>query len=204
MINIAIAEDQVMVRESLAALINSQEDMNVKVDVGEADELIAFAKDNSVDLALMDVITDNSSNGITAAAELKKAFPDIKIIIMTGLPEITFVDAAKKAGADGFIYKNVGSDTLLAAIRSTMKGYNTFPGESFEAKAGDYSFSEREIQVLRLVCEAKSRKEIASDLTLSEGTVKSIITSILDKTGYDSILKFAIFAVSNGYISPNL
>jgi DNA-binding NarL/FixJ family response regulator len=202
MINIAIAEDQVMVRESLVALINSQKDMHIQAGVSEAGEIISLHRDNPVDLALMDVITDNGSNGIVAAAELKKEFPAIKIIIMTGLPEITFVDAAKQAGVDSFIYKNVSSETLLSVIRSTMNGYRTYPGETNATKASAYAFTGREIEVLRLVCEAKGRKEIATQLAMSEGAVKAVITGILDKTGYDSILKFAIFAVSNGLITP--
>jgi DNA-binding NarL/FixJ family response regulator len=68
---------------------------------------------------------------------------------------------------------------------------------------GGFSFSETELSIVRLVCEAKSRTEIARELAMSESSVKSVITSILNKTGYDSIMKFALYAVANGYIIPN-
>jgi DNA-binding NarL/FixJ family response regulator len=125
-------------------------------------------------------------------------------MIMTGMPEITFINSAKKAGANSFIYKNVKSDMLLSTIRATMDGYRIFPNDSDSELLGGLSFTDTEIAILKLVCEAKGRKEIAGELAMSEGSVKAVISGILDKTGYDSILKFAVYAVSKGYIVPNV
>lgn len=204
MIKILIVEDQVVMRDSLANLIDGQEDMRVVGSIGNAAEAPEICKKAVPDLVLMDVCTDNNENGIAAAAEIRTWCPAIKIIIMTGMPEITYIENSRKAGVNSFLYKNVKGETLLAAIRSTMDGYGTFPSAVPSPLPGNLSFSDMEIAIIRLVCEAKSRKEIARELAMSEGSVKAAVTDILNKTGYDSIMKFAVFAVSKGYINPNV
>ena len=191
-------------RDSLANLINGQEDMRVVGSIGSAAQAPEICKKTSPDLVLMDVCTDNNESGITAAAAIRAQCPEVKLIIMTGMPEITYMESSKKAGVDSFLYKNVKSETMLATIRSTMDGYGTFPRESPSAIPGSPAFTDTEIAILRLVCEAKDRREIARELAMSEGSVKAVITNILNKTGYDSIMKFAVFAVSKGYINPNV
>ena len=104
---------------------------------------------------------------------------------------------------DSFVYKNVGTDELLAIIRSTMEGYSTFPLSKQRIIPDGVELTPVEIDILRLVCESKTR-EIAAELYLSEGTVKRRISEILAKTGYDNILRLAVHAVSNGLIVPGM
>lgn len=78
-------------------------------------------------MILMDVCTEHDSNGIVAAARIKEQLPECRIIIMTGMPEITFVDQAREAGVDSFVYKNVGIDELFAVMRSTLLATARFP-----------------------------------------------------------------------------
>lgn len=122
---------------------------------------------------------------------------------MTGMPEITFVDQAREAGVDSFVYKNVGIDELFAVMRSTLAGYCTFPA----AREHFFGYSSprrcRAID-LRLACEGKSRREIAAELFMSEGTIKRRISEILSKTGYDNIMRLAVHAVTEGSIVPNM
>lgn len=203
MIRIVLVEDQAMLRESLAIAIDAQEDMETICSLASATEALDAAREQSPDLMLMDVCTEDDASGIAAAAQIKRELPDIRVVVMTGIPEITFIEQARAAGADSFVYKNVSTAELLSIIRSTMEGYSTFPA----AQLGDETLEaldEEEIQILRLVCENKSRREIANELFLSEGTVKRRISTILAKTGYDSIMKLAVHAVSDGYIVPNL
>ena len=192
MIRIILVEDQAMLRESLSLAINSQDDMQTVAALSNAGEALDAANEHHPDLMLMDVCTEDDASGIAAAAQIKRY-----------LPEITFIEQARAAGADSFVYKNVSTSELIAIIRSTMEGYSTFPA----AQLGDEtleSLDDEEIRILRLVCENKSRREIADELYLSEGTVKRRISTILAKTGYDSIMKLAVHAVSDGYIVPNL
>lgn len=204
MINIVIVEDQIIMRDSLASLINNENDMRVVGCTGNAKEALKLCKESCADLVIMDVSTENNENGIDAAADIRSKLPGIRIIIMTGMPEITYLERSKKAGVDSFLYKNIKGETMLSAIRSTMEGYGTFPRQRPSALPGGLEFTDTEIDILRLVCETKSRKEIARELAMSEGSVKAVISDILNKTGYDSIMKFAVFAVSKGYIKPDL
>ena len=203
MIRIVLVEDQAMLRESLAIAINVQGDMQIVATLAKATDALDAVKSHDPDLVLMDVCTEDDASGIAAAAEIKRELPDVRVVVMTGIPEITFIEQARAAGADSFVYKNVSTAELLAILRSTMEGYSTFPA----AQLGDETLEaldDEEIEILRLVCENKSRREIANELFLSEGTVKRRISTILAKTGYDSIMKLAVHAVSDGYIVPKL
>ena len=203
MIKILIVEDQTMLRESLEHMINSQDDMEVVGTVDDAAKASELCRDTQPDLVLMDVVTKNNSSGIRYTAEIRKEFPDIKIVIMTGLPEITFVEEARRAGAHSFVYKEMDNEHLFHVIRTTMKGYSIYSGSS-EHMPFAASFTEKEIAVIRLVCQGMNRDEIAKKMKVSESMVKQYITSILDKTGFDSISKFAIYAVGQGLVAPEI
>ena len=203
MIRVILVEDQAMLRESLAIAIDAQEDMEIIASLAKATDAIDAARTMHPDLMLMDVCTEDDASGISACAQIKRELPGIRVVIMTGIPEITFIEQARASAADSFIYKNVGTAELLSIIRSTMDGYSTFPA----ATLGDRTLEmldDEEIMILRLVCENKSRREIATEMFLSEGTVKRRVSAILAKTGYDSIMKLAVHAVSDGYIVPKL
>ena len=203
MIKILIVEDQTMLRDALEHLISRQADMEVVGTVDDACKAPGLCRKLKPDLVLMDVVTENFSNGISWAGAIRIELPDIKIVIMTSLPEITFIDEARKAGAHSYIYKNSGSEHLFYVIRSTMKGIGIYPGPG-EYTSFASQFTEKEIAVIRLVCQGKSRSEMVDELSVSESMLKPIITSILDKTGFDSIAKFAIYAVGRGLIVSDL
>ena len=202
MINIVIVEDQALLRDSLTKVINGQEDMRVAACTANGDEAPDLCRKIAPDLALIDVVTQNKANGITAAARIRQELPEIKIVIMTSLPEISFIDSARRAGAHSFVYKDSDIRHLLHVIRSTMAGQGIYPGPGDEALART-RFSDAELAIIRLVCQGKSRGEIAQALAMSEGSVKAIITDILNKTGFDSIMKFSVYAVAHGFIVPN-
>lgn len=203
-IGVLIVEDQAMLRESLVSTIDSQPDMHVVASLADAADAPGFVARGGVDLAFMDVCTENDSSGIVAAKRIKRDSPRTRVVIMTGMPDITFVEQARDAGVDSFVYKNVGISELLSVMRSTDSGYSTFPKALDSVFSGSAALTDEEIQILRLVCEAKSRKEIASELFMSEGTVKRRIGEILAKTGYDNILRLAVHAVAEGSIVPRI
>ena len=202
MINIFIVEDQTLLRDALVNIINGQEDMQVVGFTENADNALDLCRKTAPDLALIDVVTQDKTNGIAATAKIRHELPTVRIVIMTALPEITFVDAAHKAGAHSFVYKDVGSSHLLNVIRNTMEGHGVYPGPGDElfAKA---SFSDAEITLIHLVCMGKNRKEIAQALAMPEGSVKELIAGILNKTGFDNIMHFSVYAVANGFIIPD-
>lgn len=204
MIRILIVEDQAILRESLARSVGDQPDMTVVAAIADASDASDVALKERPDMILMDVCTEHDSNGIVAAARIKEQLPECRIIIMTGMPEITFVDQAREAGVDSFVYKNVGIDELFAVMRSTLAGYCTFPKPPESIFSGTAALDDVELSILRLACEGKSRREIAAELFMSEGTIKRRISEILNKTGYDNIMRLAVHAVTEGSIVPNM
>ena len=128
MIKIFIVEDQVMLRDSLARLIGGEHDMEVAGVTNDALQALELCRKLSPDLVLMDVVTGEDANGIAEAGRIRRELPDIKVVVMTALPEITFVDAARKAAVQSFVYKNADSQHLFYVIRSTMKGQGVYPG----------------------------------------------------------------------------
>ena len=113
-----------MLRESLEHIIGEQDDMEAVGSTDDAANAPELCRQLQPDLVLMDVVTKNNSSGITYTAHIRKEFPDIKIVIMTALPEITFAEEARKAGAHSFMDKDMGNDHLFHVIRNTMKGYS--------------------------------------------------------------------------------
>ncbi len=220
MIRVLIVEDQAILRESLARSVDDQPDMTVVSAIADASEALGVALKERPDMILMDVCTEHDSNGIVAAARIKctehdsngivaaarikEQLPECRVIIMTGMPEITFVDQAREAGVDSFVYKNVGIDELFAVMRSTLAGYCTFPKPPESIFSGTAALDDVELSILRLACEGKSRREIAAELFMSEGTIKRRISEILNKTGYDNIMRLAVRAVTEGSIVPNM
>ena len=213
MIRIMVVDDQVLFRDAIVKLINSQPDMKVVSTANEAKEALYLCETSFPDLILMDVLTDpapliNPDNsgptGINVTPRIQQKFPNIKIIIMTGLTEISIFDAAKKAGADSFIYKNISDEQFLSTIRNTKEGYSTFPDKLTVQMPFPVSFNDREMQVLRLFCQGKTRTEIADELHVSEALIKVIVTSLLNKTGFDNVLRLSIYLISSGLINPNL
>jgi DNA-binding NarL/FixJ family response regulator len=198
---IIIVEDMILLRDMIAKIINAQDDMMVAGVAAYADEAMGLCRKTDPDLALIDVVADGKAGGISAVAEIRRELPEIKIIMMTALPEITFINEAKKAGAHSFVYKNSDSDRLLYVIRSTLEGDGIYPGPGDELIART-RFSDEEIDVIRLVCQGKKRKEVASALNMSEANVKLLISGILNKTGFDSITKLSMYALARGLIVP--
>jgi DNA-binding NarL/FixJ family response regulator len=200
MIKILIVEDEAMLKDSLVYVLDKQEGMKVVGAIDDASQAPQFCREQKPDLILMDVIT-KETNGIVFAAQIRKEMPQIKIVIMTAFPEITFVDEARKAGAHSFIYKSSGNEHLFYVIRSTMRGISYYPGPVNNPPSVD-QLTEREIAVVRFIHQGVPRSEMIKDLGISEMTLKKDINSILNKTGFDSIMEFAVYAAVNNLILP--
>ena len=202
MAKIIVVEDQGILRDSISYQIESKNEYEVIAKLSDANLVYDYAKRLNPDLILMDVFTENGNDGIDAASKIKKEFPKIKIIIMTGMPELTYIKRAQEGGIDSFIYKNTSSNELLAIISSTLLGYSTYPKEE-KNLINDADLTKREFEVLQLICNGYDQKTISEKLFISLNTVKTHISSLLNKTGFESVHKLAIYAVSNGYIITN-
>jgi len=201
MAKIMIVEDQLILRESMEHVINTQDDMKVVGGTDDAAEAPQLCRELKPDLVLMDVVTKNNSSGINYAALIRDEFPNTKVVIMTAWPDITFAEEAKKAGAHSFIDKNIGNEHLFHVIRQTLKGYSIYSGHA-ERQQFALKFTDKEIAIIQMVCQGMTRNEMAKKMSLSDSMIGNHITSILNKAGFDSISKFAIYAVSEGLIVP--
>lgn len=202
MIRILLIEDQQILRDSLASALNEMPRLHVEVSLSSSELLTETYELYHPDIVIMDICIGEES-GIDATLRLKTSYPKAKVILITGMMDVGFVEAAKRAGADSFIYKNVSIPELVQSIELTFAGEKIYPEDRPVHFPNDAILTKKEISILRLVCMEYSRKEISQKLNMSENTIRNYINRILDKTGYDNIARLAIFAIANGYISQN-
>lgn len=205
MARILIIEDHATVSDALGAALNAAEGLEVVATATDAAMAALLCERQNIDLALMDICAENGSSGIEACREIKKNRPQVKVVLMTGVPEITFVDRAREAGAEGFVYKNTRLRNVVFTVQNTLAGYTTYPQQEDTPLSGaTVKLTPHEIRILRLFCGGNKRAEIARELAVSEATLKKQITEMLSKTGFHSMAKLVSFALANDYINPNI
>lgn len=205
MTKIFIVEDQILIRDALVRSLTEWQQYEITHAIADASLAARCCHDRMPDIVLMDISTLNHASGIDAAAEIKSIYPDLKVILMTGLPEVTFIEKARKAGADSFVYKDVSMSELVDSIEATLAGRSVYPNQAAHQSFPDYfDLTEREREVLVLVCDGMTRQEIADYFMVTENTVKTHFSNLLSKTGFPSISKLAIYAVTSGFINPKI
>ena len=206
MYNIIVIDDHKMLRDMISETLNTR-GFNVVASSGNAKDSVSLCKKFKPDLILMDICTENNSSGLAYSKIIKDNFQIVKIILMTGVPDLTFIDKAKANNVDSFIYKNISSDSLITTIQNTIDGYSLYPSSnSPKSNIPDVlkNLTDTELGVLTEYCKTLDRNEVVKKLGISVRTLKSHISSIYEKTGYNNLAKLAIYCVSNGLIVPNL
>ena len=206
MYNIIVIDDHKMLREMISETLNAR-GFNVIASSGNAKDSVSLCEKFKPDLILMDICTENNSSGLAYSKIIKENFPSVKIILMTGVPDLTFIDKAKANNVDSFIYKNISSDSLISTIQNTIDGYSLYPNANNpKANIPDVikNLTNTELNVLTEYCKTLDRDEVVKKLGISVRTLKSHISSIYEKTGYNNLAKLAIYCVGNGLIVPNL
>ncbi len=204
---VLIVEDQRMPRQYMEEMISRNPGYVLAASISGADIALTACKRQPIDLILMDVCTAGSKDGIEAAAEIKAEFPEIKIIVVTSMVEVSFLERAKAAKVDSFWYKDLSPQELTEVMDRTMAGEHLFPEETPKVKIGladSTGLTAKEIQVLRLVCEGMEYSEIAREMGISERTVKYHVSNILQKTGYANKTRLAIAVTGKNFIIPAL
>ncbi len=198
-----IVDDQFVSREMFKLYIDQCPNYEVVYCIDTAMFADTYVLKDDLDLIIMDILMEDGSNGLDAAEKIKKLKPNIKIIAVTSMPEISWMDRAKKIGIDSFWYKEVSEKTILEIIERTLAGESIYPEETPEVKLGLTKSTEltpREIQVLRLLTTGVGNDEIAERLNISQNTVKTHIKHLLDKTGFTSRTQLAIQARITGFV----
>jgi two-component system response regulator DesR len=183
---VLLAEDQVMIREALAALLSFEDDIEVVAQVGRGDEVVAAARGAKPDVALLDIEMPGM-DGLTAAAALRRANPGTKVIILTTFGRPGYLRRAMESGASGFIVKDSSADKLVGTIRDVLAGQRVIdPDLAAAALAeGASPLTPRETEVLAAAARSDGATvaELAAELFLSEGTVRNYLSSCIQKTG---------------------
>ena len=216
MIRAVVADDQTLVRGGFCMILNAQADIEV---VGEAEDgraAVARTLELHPDVVLMDVRMP-VLDGIQATAELARARSPARIMMLTTFDLDEYVYAGMKAGASGFLLKDMDPPDLCAAVRAVVRGdtllsptltrrliehFLARPAPAAALTGAVAELTERELDVLRLIARGRSNAEIGAELFLAEPTVKTHVTRMLAKLGLRDRVQAVVFAYESGLIEP--
>ena len=194
---VVIAEDFRMIREIFENAVQQGEGFELEASFPTAAQAVKYLENNNADLVLMDVLIPGSMSGLEAAAIIKEKKPEIKIIIVTSMPELSYEKRAREIGVEGFWQKEVQEQPIQEIMKRVMAGEHVYPTEQVQVNIGNTNsteFTEREIEILRELVSGASNKEIGEKLCIDASTVKMHISNMLSKTGFHSRLELAVKA----------
>ena len=210
---IVIADDFAIVREGLKKVLDAKPDLEVAAEAADGAEAVEKALAEDVHLAILDVSMPRMT-GIQAAAELKKRKPELKTLMLSMHDSEQFLFEALKAGASGYVLKSGADTDIVDAVRAAMRGDSYLYPSAVTTLVRDYVerggrgeeqfdvLTPRELEVLKLIAEAKTSKEIADLLFISVKTVERHRENILDKLGMRDRVELTRYAIRRGLIQP--
>ena len=206
-IRILIVDDHAVVRSGLSAFLMVFDDLEFVGEASSGEEALRICKEVHPDVVLMDLVMPGM-DGATATQAIRDNCPEIQVIALTSFKEEELVQGALRAGAIGYLLKNVSADELVSAIRAAHAGKPTLAPEAahvlIQANHGHPSLgsdlTEREHEVLALMVEGLSNPEIAEKLVVSRSTVKFHVSSILSKLGASTRTQAVTLALQNKLI----
>jgi DNA-binding NarL/FixJ family response regulator len=201
-IRVLAVDDHPLLREGIAALIESEEGMELVGEASNGREALDLFRKSQPDITLMDLQMPEM-NGIDAIGAIRGEFPDARIIVLTTHPGDVQVSRALKAGARGYLLKGMLRKELSETIRAVHAGQKRLSSEAAAEVAEhaiDDALTPREIDVLRLIAAGKANKEIGTQLSLTEVTVKSHVKNIFAKLGANDRTHAAMIALKRGII----
>ena len=200
---VLLVEDDPLARQLLEMFIDNSERYELATSIVSAAMAEMYLLKYKVDLVLMDVCTAMNANGIDAAEKIKKNYPTVKVIIITSQPEYSYISRAREVGVDSFWYKTVIADEFMTLLDKTMAGESIFPDTTPTLEIGDalsVDFTERELEVLRLIVAGERDADIADKLCISLRTVKAHVQSLKDKTGLRNRTELAVKVREAGFV----
>ena len=215
MIKVLIADDQELIRESLKIILDSKPDIEVTDAVSDGLEVIRSVREKRPDIILLDIRMPRL-DGVSCTKIIKEGYPDIKIIILTTFDDDEYVFNALKYGASGYLLKGISMDNLVEAINTVYQGQAMINPDIASKVLKFFSklavnnetihvpvenikmITKNEWTIIKEVSKGKSNKEIAKDLSFSEGTVRNYLSNILDKLELRDRTQLAIWAISRG------
>jgi len=202
-IRVLIADDHPVVRQGLRGFLETYADITVIAEADNGAQAVALALEHVPDVILMDLLMPEM-DGIEAIEQVMAASPATRIIVLTSYSEDEYLFPAMRAGAVGYQLKDADPLDLVSAIRAAVRGQTTLHpsvaarlvrGASHQGEDFLADLTERELDVLRLISRGMSNREIAKDLVISEGTVKSHVSNILSKLHLAHRTQAALYAL---------
>lgn len=204
---ILIVDDDALIRDSLKILLGLEDDIEVVGTASNGQEAFDLVREKRPDIVLMDIRMP-VMDGVLATKLIKENFKEVKVVILTTFKDDEYIKEAVKNGAEGYILKNQSSDSIVEGLRAVYKGNTVFEkavvnviSSMFDNKRKknpeDFGLTEREVEILTLLSEGLSNKEIAEKMFLSGGTVRNYITSLLEKLQLRDRTQLAIFYLKN-------
>jgi two-component system response regulator NreC len=211
---ILLADDHQLMRSGLRLVIERQPDLTVVGEAADGREAVALAKSLRPDVAVMDISMPNL-NGIEAAYQITKTHSETAVIMLSMHPDESYILRTLKAGAKGYLLKDSAEADLIAAVRAVAQGKSFFSPAVNKVLLDDYMrklkrsgaedpydrLTPREREILQLVAEGKSNKEVASLLNLSVYTVETHRSKVMQKLNLKGVPELTLYAVRKGIIS---
>ena len=202
-----IVDDDALIRESLSILLGLDDGIEVVGAASNGQEAFEQCKSLRPDIVLMDVRMP-IMDGVLGTKLIKQSFNEIKVVILTTFKDDEYIKEALKNGAEGYILKNQTSDSIVDTLNAVIKGNMVFEKNVAETISGlikneskkspeEYSLTDREIDILKLIGEGMSNKEISQTLYLGEGTIRNYVTNLLEKLQLRDRTQLAIFYLKN-------
>ncbi len=209
-IRVMIVDDHALVRSGLEAFLLVQKDLKLVAQARNGQQAVALCAEAQPDVVLMDLLMPGMS-GIETIGQIKQQFPRIQCIALTSYKDEELVQGALKAGAIGYLLKDISAEDLASAIRSACAGRPSLAPEAAQAliqmsmkgPAVGTDLTDREREVLDLMVDGLNNPEIASRLVISKGTVKFHVSSILSKLGVTSRTEAVSLALQNHLVHKN-
>jgi NarL family two-component system response regulator LiaR len=207
-IRVMIVDDHLLVRDGLNLLLSTFDDLEVVALAEDGQQAVDLCPQVNPDVILMDIVMPNV-DGPTATARIRAAFPEVRVIALTSFMEEDLIQRAVGTGATGYLLKNVSAGQLADAIRAANQGRSTYDPAAVEVLVQSatqppplgHDLTDREREVLALLVQGKTNKEIARELTLSPATVRAYVSNILSKLGAGNRTKAVSLALQHNLLS---